>query len=276
MFFSRKLIELFRYRELLLLLVLRELKARYRGSFLGFLWTFVTPLVMFLVYYVLFSLLTERFGMQRYDLFLLSGYIPWVLFQQSVAHSTPIYRQSGMLLRMVYFPRALLPLSVVVGVFVHGIPAFLLLLLFSAYRLGAWKPAFLQILFLWLPLFLLGLGFGCLFAVLTVYFRDTEHIVNVLLTIWFFGTPIFYAPETVFHKLPEIAAQWGTPVARLLEFLFTATPMLYAVSLFHRPFYQGLPAEPRVFLIATLWGILISLVGLGLVFWREGEFAERV
>ncbi|MHA2621136.1 MAG: ABC transporter permease [bacterium JZ-2024 1] len=274
--FAGKFLEIFRYHELLWALVLRELKSRYRGSWLGFLWAFLSPLAMFFVYYVLFSLLTDRFGMPRYDLFILSGYFPWLFFQQSVAHSTPIFRQNGVMLRMVYFPRAILPMAVTLGTFVHFLFALVLLFAFTMFRNGDFSPALLLTPLLFVPHFLIALGVSLIFSVIAVYFRDTEHLVNILLTIWFFGSPVLYSADSVLDKLPALAGEAGWVPSRVLAFLFFANPLLYILRSYQRIFYEFRAPLIPDFLVAFVTGTLLCYIGLRLLFRYQPYFSEEV
>jgi ABC-type polysaccharide/polyol phosphate export permease len=275
--FTENLADILRFRELLWALVARELKSRYRGSWLGFLWAFLSPLAMFFVYFVLFSLLTDRLGgMARYDLFILSGYFPWLFFQQSVAHSTPVFRQSGVMLRMVYFPRGLLPSAVTVGTFVHFLFAFTLLFAFAIVRHGGFSPALFLSFLLFIPHFLIAFGVSLIFSVIAVYFRDTEHLVNILLSIWFFGSPVLYPTNSVLHKLPALAEQIGVGATRFLGIVFFANPLLYILRSYQRIFYEFQPPLPLDFAVALGAGLLLSYVGLRLLFKYQPYFAEEV
>jgi ABC-2 type transport system permease protein len=274
--FVDNLVEILRFHELLWALVARELKSRYRGSVLGFLWAFLSPLAMFFVYFVLFSLLTDRFGMARYDLFILSGYFPWLFFQQSVAHSTPVFRQSGAMLRMVYFPRAILPAAVNLGAFVHFLFAVILLVVFSVIRHGAVSPVLLALPLIFIPHFLVAFGVSLLFSVVAVYFRDTEHLVNILLTIWFFGSPVLYSANSVTDKLPALAGEAGWGPARLLVAIFYANPLLYILRSYQRIFYEFRLPLFGDFFIALGAGILLALIGLLVLFKYQAYFAEEV
>lgn len=274
--FGEDLLELAQYRELLWALVIRELKSRYRGSWLGFLWAFLSPLAMFFVYFVLFSLLTDRFGMPRYDLFILSGYFPWLFFQQSVAHSTPIFRQSSAMLRMVYFPRGILPAAVTVGTFVHFLFALALLVAFSIFRHGELSAVLLLSVPLFVPQFLIAFGVSVIFSVIAVYFRDAEHLVNILLTIWFFGSPVLYSANSVQDKLPVLAAQTGELPARLLSAVFFANPLLYVLRSYQRVFYELRAPFLVDYLVALAAGLLLCYLGLRVLFKYQPYFAEEV
>ncbi|MFN4182746.1 MAG: ABC transporter permease, partial [bacterium] len=132
--------ELWASSDLIGFLVWRDLKVRYKGTVLGFFWSFLTPLLIFLLYFFIFSLLTDRFGMERYDVYLLSGLWAWIFFQRTVAHITPIFRQNGHFLRMVYFPRLILPLTVVLGESIHFCAGLFILFLFVFARVGHFPP----------------------------------------------------------------------------------------------------------------------------------------
>jgi ABC-type polysaccharide/polyol phosphate export permease len=185
-----------RYRGLVQSLVARELKARYRGSVLGFFWSFINPLLLLLIYTFVFSWVLPGIrsaSIQPYALFMFCGILPWTWFSSSLSESASSLIASGNLIKKVLFPAEILPIVTVIANMVHfflGLPILVAFLVF--YR----APLQLSEL-LWFPVILavqlvLTLGLALLLSALTVHFRDIRDILANVLTFWFFATPIIY------------------------------------------------------------------------------------
>jgi lipopolysaccharide transport system permease protein len=195
--------QLLRYRALVSSLVARELKARYRGSVLGFLWTFVNPLLLLLVYSFVFGVVmpgARAPEIRHYPLFLFCGILPWTWFSSSLLESCTALTGSGTLLRKVMFPAEILPL---VTVFTGLVNFALGLVILAAFSVYAGVPIVSSDL-AWLPVIVavqlaLTLGLALLLSALSVHFRDIRDLLGNLMTLWFFATPIIYpysqAPE---------------------------------------------------------------------------------
>jgi ABC-type polysaccharide/polyol phosphate export permease len=186
------LAQLVRYRALIQSLVARELKARYRGSVLGFFWSFINPLLLLLVYSFVFSYVLRN-DMPHYALFLFCGILPWTWFSSSLLESSGVLISGGNLIKKVLFPAEVLPIVTVLANMVHfflGLPILGLFLLYYHAPLTVGE-------LLWFPVvvlvqLVLTLGFALIVSALTVHFRDIRDILSNLLTLWFFATPIIY------------------------------------------------------------------------------------
>lgn len=222
----RNLAALHRYRVLVGSLVVRELKARYRGSVLGFLWSFINPLLQLLIYWFVFSYIMparEAYGMSPYALFLFTGILPWTWFSSSVLESSAILITNGNLIKKILFPAEVLPIVVVLSNLVHfglGLP---ILFAFLAYygKLQLSLLAFPAVVLLQL-VFTLGL---CLFvSALAVHFRDVQAIIGNLMMLWFFASPVIYS----YLSLPP-------PIQRFLNY----NPMTHLLVGFHQSMFTG-------------------------------------
>jgi ABC-type polysaccharide/polyol phosphate export permease len=187
--------QLLRYRALVQSLVARDLKARYRGSVLGFLWSFINPLLLLLVYTFVFTVVNPtRGGLDHFSLFLFCGILPWTWFSSSLLESSQVLIASGNLIRKVLFPAEILPVVTVLAGLVHFLLGLPILALFVVYY-GVpvvWTDL------LWLPVIigiqlLLTLGLAMMLSALTVHFRDIRDLLGNLVTLWFFATPIVYS-----------------------------------------------------------------------------------
>ena len=189
--------QLFRYRALIQSLVARELKARYRGSFLGFFWSFVNPLLLLLIYTFVFTRVMPGArgtgGAAPYPLFLFCGLLPWTWFSSAVLESSMVLISGGNLIRKVLFPAEVLPIVAVLAGLVHFCLGLPVLALFFVYFGTPFPGPDL----LWLPVVVavqltLTLGLALFVSALTVHFRDLRDLLANLMTLWFWGTPIIY------------------------------------------------------------------------------------
>jgi lipopolysaccharide transport system permease protein len=233
---------LWKYREMIWNLVVRDLKVKYKGSALGFLWSFLNPLILMTLYWIIFTKLAPdmRQNMPRvadnqdipYALFLISSMWPWMAFQGAVAKSAPTFILNDSLIKKVYFPREVLPISIVVSEFVNfffGIGILFILLLFTRFQPAIelfWFPVMLYILFAF------TLGSALMISVLDVFYRDTEQILNSFLTILFFATPIIYSVTLVRQKLLgtyEGLSQFTIMRNVMLSKLYFANPLAWII-----------------------------------------------
>jgi lipopolysaccharide transport system permease protein len=192
--------ELYRYRPLIATLVARELRARYRGSVLGFLWSFLNPLLLMLVYSLVFSVYL-RVPMEHYAVFLFSGILPWLWFSSSLGHATGVIVGSGALVKRVLFPAEVLPLVSVLSNLVNLLLSLPLLGVFLL-LVGKWPGPLLVFLPLLLGLQLvLTVGLALPLAALNVHLRDVEQILANGLVLLFFLSPILYPVSTVPQSL---------------------------------------------------------------------------
>lgn len=242
-------------------LVHRDLRGRYKGSVLGFLWTFLNPLLQLAVYTILFSHII-RMGINDYYLFLFVALIPWMFFSSSImGGSTSILSNQSMVTK-IYFPREVLPISVVTGAFVNMLYCFIVVLavvlVFSDHvNFVAW---------LYLPViaiieYILALGFALIAAAVTVYIRDLEHILGIVTMAWQFLTPVMYGIDMV-------------PDEYL--FIFNLNPMSPIIVAYRDILYYGRIPHMETLISALVFGILFAILGF-IVFGRlKRNFAEEL
>jgi lipopolysaccharide transport system permease protein len=197
------LANLLKFRGLIQSLVVRELKARYRGSVLGFFWSFVNPLLLLLIYTFVFTVVlpgTHPAEIEPYALFMFCGILPWTWFSSSLIESSNVLISGGNLIKKVLFPAEVLPIVTVLSNMVHFFLGLPILAAFLVYYRASLHPGEL----VWFPVIvlvqlLLTVGLALIVSSLTVHFRDIKDLLSNLLTFWFFATPIIYpmaaAPE---------------------------------------------------------------------------------
>lgn len=272
-----RLAELWAYRHLVGNLVRRDLKVRYKNSVLGFFWSLVSPLLMMLVFWMVFGLFL-RGATPVYHVFVLVALLPWNWFSVSVAGGTRSIVGNAALINKVYFPREVLPISVVLSElanFLLALPVLALILYLSDIPLTVHA--------LWLPVIVLiqaafTIGIVLLLATANVYYRDTSVILDVVILAWFFLTPIIYDVErlraTILHMGDfAISAERLTYIINPLASLIAN----YRVILYGSPSLQY-PGEPALnFLARTAVTALVVLFAGYAVFVRHsGRFGEEV
>lgn len=252
---------IYRYREMLINMVRRELRGKYKGSILGFLWTFINPLLQLVVYTIVFSNIM-RMGVSNYEIFLFVALIPWMFFSTSVLSGAGsiIYNQN--LVTKIYFPREILPLSVVTSNFINMIYCSVIVLavvLFYHMNLN------LEVWFM-LPViafieYILVIGIVLIVSALTVYFRDLEHILGIIIMAWQFLTPVMY-PESF------VPSQY-----QAILYLNPMTPIIIS---FRDVLYYGKMPVVENLVYAFLWSLIIFICGFLLFGKLQKDFAEEL
>ncbi len=242
----KKLKELYDYREMIFSLTKRDLKGRYKGSALGFLWTFLNPLLQLAVYTMVFSVIM-RSGIEDYYLFLFVALVPWIFFSTSLSGGAScIWAQQDMV-KKIYFPREVLPLTYVTSQFVNMLLSFVVI--FAVLLLSGHELNFIALLCLppiMIVEYVLALGVTMLSCSVTVYLRDVEYILGIVTMAWQFSTPVMYGRETVPEQI-----QW----------LFDLNPMTPVIEAYRDILYYGRVPEMNTLLEAIVVGIVILCVG---------------
>jgi lipopolysaccharide transport system permease protein len=197
--------ELVAHRDVLWVLVWRDLKARYRGSILGFLWTFGNPLLLMTIYSLVFAIYM-RIDVPAYPLFVFAGLLPWMWFSSAVSTGSQSIIDGGSFIKRAAFPPQILPAVTVIATLVNFVLALPLLFVFM---LWYGRPIGWEVLTLPAPIVIelvFTLGLTTLLSVLTVRFRDLAHLVGHVLMLWFFLTPVLYPISFVPRELHAVLA----------------------------------------------------------------------
>jgi lipopolysaccharide transport system permease protein len=247
--------------ELLRMLVIKELKVKYKASALGLFWSLLNPLLLMLVYTAIFGTVFK--SRPQYPVFILSGLLAWNFFGLTLPGATVSLVGNSNLIRKTRFPTALLPLSTILAGFINFLISLVLLFgLLVVYRHPVgWSLLLVPVLLLAQLAFTTGLGL--LLSAINVFFRDVEHFLSIVLTLWFFATPIIYPVEAIN----------GNPVARLV---LAVNPMAWLVRAFQKIFYNSTWPDA-----APTWAFLVLaavlLLGGFAVFVRlSPRFVEEV
>ncbi len=238
--------EIWNYRSMISSLVKRDLRGRYKGSVLGFFWTFLNPLLQLIVYTFVFSIVM-RAGIEDYYLFLFVALVPWVFFSSSVDGGAGCVRNQVNLVNKIYFPREVLPIAHVLSQLVNMLLSFLVVIAVlivsgKGINLAVWW--YLPIVILQETL--LAFGFALFFSAVTVFFRDLQYFLTIFLMAWQFLSPVMYSVDMVPDKL---------------KFVFNLNPMSPVISAYRSIFYYKTAPELDNFLAGTIMGVIVLVVG---------------
>lgn len=259
--FKSILVPFLSYKYLLSQLIAREIKARYKQSILGYAWVIVNPLVQLLVYSFVFSTIF-RFPTNNipYSVFLFVGLLPWIYLLNSVTAATHTLVDNADLLRKVYFPRETFVYSIIVARGVDFLFASLVFIVFIFFYHIPISTTALIIFPLLLIQIILMTGLSLILSTFNLFYRDIQYLVNLLLMLWMYLSPVVYALSLVPQKY---------------LFLYKLNPMVgiiegYRSALFNTPFDTG----------TILWSMITSLLifSLGFITFKKSErvFADIV
>jgi len=262
----RNLRALFRYRGLIQTLVVRDLKARYRGSVLGFFWSFFNPLLLLLIYSFVFTQVlvgAHDPDMEPYALFMFCGILPWTWFSSSVLESSNTLIAGGNLIKKVLFPAEVLPIVTVLANMMHFFLGLPVLVGFLIYYQRPVDPVEL----LWFPVIVLvqlifTIGLALFLSALTVHFRDLKDLLGNVVQLWFFATPIIYP----MHLAPPNMA-W----------LLNLNPMTHIMRSYQQVlFFEGPLGHQKALVGVGVLSIGLFLAGYFVFDRLRDSFAEEV
>ena len=252
--------DLYKYRDFLKTNVKKDIRGKYKGSFLGVLWSFINPLLSVLVYAIVFSQIM-RFDIDNYVIYLITGVLPWTFFTSSINMGMTSILYNASIIKKVYFPRSILPISSVSSCLVYFLFSCLVILVFVLFSgIG------ITIHLLWLPLIALVQYFLCLgivffLSAVEIFVRDLEHIINFVLSMAFYVTPILYKAEQV---------------PKNLRFILKLNPMAYIIDAYRDIFYYGVMPDISSLLLVFLVSIIVMMLGYKVFERLQRGFAEEV
>lgn len=240
---------LVKYQDLVIELVRRDLKLKYRRSVLGYVWSVLNPLLIMIVLTVVFSAMFDR-NITNYPVYLLTGRMLHEFLKQSTSAGMKSVTANAALLKKVYVPKYIFTLSKVTSCLVDTTLSMgaLFVVMIATGAKFYWHILLCPLVILQIYIFALGLGF--LLGQMNVFFRDTEHIYAAITTAWFYITPIIYPIESL-SKMPKV--QW---------IVSNLNPLSYYVTQFRSLIYQGILPEFRVFVIGWIMAIVMLLIGI--------------
>ncbi|KRE74057.1 sugar ABC transporter permease [Arthrobacter sp. Soil762] len=259
---GRGLLDVYDHRFLLKLLVRKEIKVRYRGSVLGLLWSYVKPLMQFLIYFVALGIfLNLQRGTPNYAIYLFAGIVLVNFFTESLGNATRSIVDNRDLIRKIYLPRELFPVATVWVSAAHFLPQIVVLI--GACLMAGWTPSVLQLaaaVLAFVLVSILATGLGLLFSAANVYFRDSENIVDMILMVVTWASPVLY----VWTMVQNVMGPW--------YWLYQLNPMTVAVEIFHWAFWFPTLKEDQLGLasmppdLMTVWLPVAFLISLAVLF----------
>lgn len=252
--------ELYRYRQLLKSNVRKEIRGKYKGSFLGVLWSFVNPLLMTLVYAIVFPFLLKS-SQPHYTTFIVIAVLPWNWFTTTISQGTSTILANGGIIKKVYFPREILPISVVTSGLVNFLISCLIIAIFLIFSGIGFSPYILFLPLIIIVQYILQLGLILITSSINVYVRDAEYIINFFVSMLFYATPVLYSMS--------MFPTWVQGILRL-------NPMTTIIESYRNIFYYQ--QAPDLMMLGIVFLVSIGILLLGFFIFKKLEkgFAEEL
>ncbi|MCI5502372.1 MAG: ABC transporter permease [Lachnospiraceae bacterium] len=253
--------ELYAYREMLISLVRKDLRGRYKASVLGFLWTFINPLLQLIVYTIVFSVIM-RAGIKDFYMFLFVALVPWIFFSSSLTGGATTIINNGDMVKKIYFPRLVLPMAYVTSCFVNML--FCFIVIFAVIIVTGFGVNFTALLCLPLIMiieYILALGISFITSACTVYLRDLEHILGIATMAWMYLSPIMYPASFVPDKY---------------QALFNLNPMTPVITAYRDILYYKTVPHFQTLLSSAIIGVVSVIVGYFVFEKLQKGFAEEM
>ncbi len=251
---------LYNYRELLKTSVKKEVRSKYKNSFLGIVWSFLNPLLQIMVYAIIFSLILKN-KQEHYAVFLCAGIIPWTFFSIAINKSAFTMIENGNIIKKVYFPREIIPISVVIAETINFLISTIIILGFVIIGgIGITKYLLLYPIIL-IAQYLVIISISFVVSSVCVYFRDLQHFIGIILQLLFYATPIVYSQDSIPHEY-----QW----------ILKINPMTYIINSYRDIFYYQKSIEVIPIIILIFIGIAACFVGYKIFNKLQKGFAEQL
>ncbi|MCI9286527.1 MAG: ABC transporter permease [Clostridia bacterium] len=251
---------LYNYRELLKTNVKKDVGGKYKNSFLGVLWSFINPLLQIAVYAFVFQIIM-RSNIENYAVYLCCALVPWQYFSSVVLRGAATIIDNGNIIKKVYFPREILPISIVTSEGINFLISTIIILGFVIVSgIGLSVNIFWYFLIVIIQ-YIISLGISFIVSSLSVYFRDLLHLLGVFMQLLFYATPIVYSAQDV-----PASFRW----------LLKINPMSYLIEGYRTIFYDKMPPNFQSLGIALLMGIVLCVIGYFVFRKLEKGFAEEI
>ncbi len=233
------------YKELLVNLVIKDLKVRYRGAVLGYMWSLLNQILMMIIYSIVFSYII-RIEVENYPVFLLCALLPWSFFSTSLTTASSSIVDNFSLINKVYFPREIFPISVILSNLLHLIISMFILIIFLFFTPSGLSLSIFLLPFVMLAHLIFTIGISLLLSCLTVFYRDIKYILELVVMIWFYATPIIYPLSMVPEKL---------------QIFFDLNPMVGIISIYRSILLYG--KNPTISVLSSTYLISFLMLFLG-------------
>ena len=252
--------ELYASRNVLSQLVYQHLILRYRRTALGYLWTLINPLLMMSVMALVFSMLFKA-DLKTFAVFLFAGMIPWNFFSSVVSQSGTSFIYNEGLIKKIYLPKAIFPLSIALSLLIDSVLSFLVLFAIILTIGGSlsWPVLFIPVAFM--LLFFFAVGIGLIMSIATVFFRDLQYVILIAMQGLFFLTPILYKHDALTGKV---------------SWLVGLNPVSPFIELFRAPLFQAALPDTSVILKAAVISFFAMAIGLFIFLRQEKKIVFRL
>ncbi len=256
-----RIIEVFEYRDMIYSMVKRELRGRYQKSVLGMFWTLLNPLFMIAIYTFVFQVIFHN-PIKNYYVYLAVGIIPWTFFSESVGQGASSIVANANLATKIYFPREVLPISAVTAKFINMLLGYVIVFLFILFGgVGIAIQTVWILPAIMIAEYILCLGLTLFFSAITVYLRDMEYLVGILMMAWIWATPIMYTLDGL---------------SPMIVNLLRVNPMTNVIMCYHDIlYYKQLPSISLI-CVTLITSIIILVIGEIVFAKLEGNFAEEM
>lgn len=252
--------EIYNYRELLKTNIKKEIRGKYKGSWLGVLWTFLNPLLMLAVYAFVFPYIL-RVNVDNYTIFMIVALIPWNFFTTAIQSGTGSVVANGNILKKVYFPREIIPISITTSQLVNFLITCIIMAVFIIFSGVGFSVHALLFPLLVLIQYILILGLTFILSALTVFVRDIDHFVSVILMLGFYATPIVYQGEMLPKKF---------------QIFLKLNPMAQLVEAYRSILYYHRMPDMTMLIIWGLGSVALLVVGYLIFKKLEKSFVEEL
>lgn len=252
--------DLYNYRELLKTNIKKDVGGKYKHSFLGVLWSFVSPLLQIAVYALVFQVILKS-DIENYTVYLCCGLIPWQYFSSVILRGAASIIDNGNIIKKVYFPREILPISVVTSEGVNFLISTIIILGFVIFGGIGLSVNILWYFIILAIQYVVSIGFAFIVSSLSVYFRDLLHLLGIIIQLLFYATPIVYTANAV-----PAGLQW----------IIKINPMSYLIEAYRNIFYNKMSPDIKSLLIPLVMGIVLCIIGYMIFKKLERRFAEEL
>lgn len=247
------------YRELLKTNVKKDIRGKYKRSFLGILWSFINPLLQTIVYTIVFSVIMKS-DMDNYLIYVVTGFIPWTFFSGTILQGISVITNNAGIIKKVYFPREILPISSSLSGLVNFFISCTIILVFCLFSVGiSWHIIFIP--FIALIQFVLILGIVLAFSAINLYIQDAEYIIQFILNMAFYATPVLYEAKT----LPS-----------LFQLVLSINPMTHILNAYRYVFMYHCMPDLSSLLVVAIIAMVVFFIGYKIFKKLERGFAEQI
>lgn len=251
---------LYTYRELLKTSVKKEVRSKYKNSFLGVLWSFLNPLLQIIVYAIIFSLILKS-KQEHYAIFLCCGLIPWTFFSTAINKSAFTIIENGNIIKKVFFPREIIPISVVTAETINFLISTIIILGFVIFGGMGISKYIIYYPIIIIAQYLVILSISFIISSICVYLRDLQHFIGIILQLLFYAAPIVYSQDII-----PAEYQW------ILKY----NPMTYIINAYRNIFYYQTSVETKPIIILILGAIIACVISYFIFNKLQKGFAEQL